>query len=46
MFGVGIGVGIGRQRFGQGGAPPSPTFANTQWQLITEQWQSITTTWN
>jgi hypothetical protein len=44
MFYVGIGVGIGRQRFGGGGVPPS--FATTQWQLITQQWQTITTTWN
>jgi hypothetical protein len=42
MF-VGIGVGVGRQRYGSSGVPP---FSTTQWQLITTQWQSITTTWN
>lgn len=42
MF-VGIGVGVGRQRFAGG---DTPSFATTQWQLITQQWQLITTTWN
>ena len=36
---VGIGIGIGRHRFG---AP----FATIQWQLITSQWQTINELWN
>jgi hypothetical protein len=43
---IGIGIGLGRRRFADGGVPPSPSFANTQWQLITQQWQTIITTWN
>ena len=46
MF-VGIGVGIGRQKFGSGGIPPTPTFATTQWQLQTSTfWENIIETWN
>jgi hypothetical protein len=39
---IGVGVGIGRQRFGQF----SPNFGNQQWQLIVEQWQTINELWN
>lgn len=29
-----------------GAEPITATFANTQWQLSSQQWQLITTTWN
>jgi hypothetical protein len=42
---IGIAIYIGMMPNGVVPAP-TPSFANTQWQLITTQWQLINTTWN
>lgn len=44
-MGIGIGVGINRNFYGSG--EPTPSFATTQWQLLTTTfWDNITDTWN